>query len=207
MRLSGSIGKVLAVMALALSATLMRAQNDVVPWDFPDFSATQVLQSNVDIPMKVYRSGTSVRMVRNGAWTTLYTPFKIYNLTSYPDGSHQCVVLRPEQVKMLPSPLELLDGTKVERTPAGTEVVEGHSCKVEKVVVTRPDGKIIESTVWAAQDLKGIPVKIETKMPAHHYTAVYRDIVLGTPDKALFTPPDKCTLYEKMGQVVEKVTK
>jgi hypothetical protein len=31
--------------------------------------------------------------------------------------------------------------------------------------------------------------------------------VLGTPDKALFAPPDKCTPFEKMGQVVEKVEK
>jgi hypothetical protein len=207
MRLSGSVGKIAAVMALAWSATLMRAQNDVVPWDFPDFSATQVLLANVDIPMKVYRSGTSVRMERSGAWSTLYTPFKIYNLTSYPDGSRQCVVMRPGQVKMLPSPLELLNGIKVERTPAGTEVVEGHPCKIEKVVVTRPDGRTVESTVWEAQDLKGLPVKIESQLPPHKYKAVYRDIVLGTPDKGLFTPPDKCTPYEKMGQVVEKVTK
>jgi hypothetical protein len=201
------IGKVVAVIALALATTLLRAQNDVAPWDFPDFSATQVLQANVEIPMKVNRSGTSVRMERSAAWTTLYTPFKIYNLTTYPDGSRQCVVLRPEQVKMLPSPLELLNGIKVERTPIGTEVVEGHPSKIEKVVVTRPDGKTIESKVWEAQDLKGIPVKIETAIPPHKYTAVYRDIVLGTPDKALFTPPDKCTPYEKMGQVVEKINK
>jgi len=207
MRQSVSIGKLAAVMVLVSSATLMHGQNDVTPWDFPDLAATQVLQANVDIPMKVWRSGSSVRMERSAAWSTLYTPSKIYNLTSYPDGSHQCVVMRPEQVKMLPSPLELLNGTKVERTPAGTEVVEGHPCKVEKVVVTRPDGKIIESTVWEAQDLKGVPVKIDTQIPAHHYTAVYRDIVLGTPDKGLFTPPDKCTPYEKMGQVVEKITK
>ncbi|HMD16650.1 MAG TPA: hypothetical protein VKH18_08285 [Terriglobales bacterium] len=209
MRLSGSIGKIAAVMALALtlSAALAHAQNEVVPWDFPDFSATQVLQANVDIPMKVNRAGTSVRMERSAAWSTLYTPFKIYNLTSYPDGSHQCVVLRPEQVKMLPSPLELLNGTKVERTPAGTGVFEGHPCKIEKVVVTRPDGRTVEATVWEAQDLKGVPVKIETQLPPHHYTAIYRDIVLGTPDKALFTPPDKCTPYEKMGQVVEKISK
>jgi hypothetical protein len=209
MKQSVSIGKIVATMVLALilSATLLHAQNNVAPWDYPDFSATQVLLANVEIPMKVNRSGTSVRMERSAAWSTLYTPFKIYNLTTYPDGSHQCVVLRPEQVKMLPSPLELLNGTNVVRTPAGTEVIEGHPSKIEKVVVTRPDGKTIEATVWEAQDLKGIPVKIETAIPPHKYTAVYRDIVLGTPDKALFTPPDKCTPYEKMGQVVEKVNK
>jgi hypothetical protein len=94
----------------------------------------------------------------------------------------------------------------VERTPAGKEVVEGHSCKVENVVVTRPDGKIIHAKVWEAEDLKGVPVKIEAQMTEEaKFSALYRDIVLATPDKALFTPPDKCTPYEKMGQVVQQI--
>lgn len=206
MRLFGIIGGVAAAIVLASTVTLMCAQNGVVAWDFPDFSATQVFHfATYDMTMKVYRSGSSVRMERSAAWSTLYTPFKIYNLTSYPDGSHQCVVLRPDQVRMMPSPLELLNGTKVERTPAGTEVVEGHSCKVENVVVTRPDGKIIHAKVWEAEDLKGVPVKVETQMTEDKLSALYRDIVLGTPDKALFTPPEKCTPFEKMGQVVEQI--
>ena len=207
MKLSGSIGVVAAVMVLVASVAPTRAQNGVVPWDFPDFSATQVFPfATYDMTMKVYRSGPSVRMERSPAWSTLYMPVtgKIYNLTTYPDGSHKCVVLRPDQVKMLPSPLELLNGNKVERTSAGTEVVEGHTCKVEDVVVTRADGQIIRSKVWEAEDLKGIPVKIESQLPSHKVSAVYRDIVLGTPDKALFTPPDKCIPFEKMGQVVEQ---
>ncbi len=107
--------------------------------------------------------------------------------------------MRPDQAKMLPSPLELLQGTKVKRTPAGTETVEGHSCKVENVVVTRADGKTIESKVWEADDLKGVPVKIESQTEHGKFIAVYRDIVLGTLDKALFTPPDKCTTLRKDG--------
>jgi len=207
MKISGIVGGVAAAIVVVSSVTLMCAQNGVVPWDFPDFSATQVFHfATYDMSMKVYRTGSSVRMERSAAWSTLYTPFKIYNLTTYPDGSHQCVVLRPDQVKMLPSPLELLNGTKVERTPAGKEVVEGHSCKVENVVVTRPDGKIIHAKVWEAEDLKGVPVKIEAQMTEEaKFSALYRDIVLATPDKALFTPPDKCTPYEKMGQVVQQI--
>jgi hypothetical protein len=158
------------------------------------------------MPMKVYRSGSSVRVEMTATITTLYMPasHKVYSLTTYPDGSHQCVVMRPDQAGMMPSPLELLFGTKVKKTPAGTEVVEGHKCKVEIAVVTEPDGKTVESKVWEAEDLKGVPVKIESQHPGGaHLTAVYRDIVLGTPDKALFTPPNKCTPFEKMGQVVE----
>jgi hypothetical protein len=209
MRLSRIIGKV-AVTVLVSSAVFVGAQNSGDPWNFPDFTATQVIQTGkFDLPMKLYRSGSNVRVERSAALSTLYVPAtgKIYNLTTYPDGSHQCVVMRPDQAKMMPSPLELLNGTKVKRTPAGTEVMEGHTCKVENVVVTRADGTIIESKVWEAEDVQGVPVKIESHLPPRKLTAVYRDIVLGTPDKTLFTPPDKCTPFEKMGQVVEKINK
>jgi hypothetical protein len=178
-----------------------------VAWNFPDFSATQVLESRkADISMKVYRSGDSVRVDRSGALSTLYVPSKskVYNLTTYPDHSHQCVVMKPEQARMLPSPLELLQGSDIKRTAAGTEVVDGHPCKIEKVVVTRPDGKTIESKVWEAQDLKGIPVKIESHVGEFTLSAVYRDISTETPDEQLFRAPEKCTPFEKMGQVVEQ---
>lgn len=207
MKLSALTGKV-AAPAILLSFTLfVHAQDSENPLSLPDFSATQALQTAKQ-PMntKVYRSGSSVRIERSAALSTLYVPAssKVYNLTTYPDGSHQCVVMKPEQAKMVPSPLELLNGTKVQRNASGTEVVDGHNCKVETVVVTRADGTTIESKIWTADDLKGAPIKIESKLPHETVTASYSDVVIGTPDKSLFTPPDKCTPFEKMGQVVEK---
>src|ERR1700735_4608794 len=175
-------------------------------WNFPDFSATQVFQSRkVDLAMKVYLSGSSVRIDRSGALSTLYVPAesKVYNFTVYPDNSHQCVAMKPEQAKMLPSPLELLQGKILKRTAAGSEVVEGHTTKVETVVVARPDGQTIESKIWEAEDLHGIPVKIESTLDGIPPRAIYRDINVGAPDKALFTVPDRCTPFEKMGQVAE----
>jgi hypothetical protein len=188
------------------SGVFVHAQNS---WSFPDFSATQVLQSRkANMVMKVYRSGDSVRVERSGGLSTLYVPStsRVYNLTTYPDHSHQCVVMKPEQAKMLPSPLELLQGSNVSRTDVGTETVEGHPCKVENVIVTRNDGKKIESKVWEAQDLQGIPVKIESHVGDITLSASYRDISVGTPERELFTVPEKCTPLEKMGQVVEQKT-
>jgi hypothetical protein len=198
-----------AVMALLTASLAIHvfAQNPGKPWNFPDFTATQVFHSDkYEMAMKVYHSDCSVRVERTAAISTLYATAdqKVYDLTTYPDGSHQCVSMRPDQAKMLPSPLELLYGTKVKRIGKGTEVVDGHKCKVETAQVTRSDGSVIESKVWEAEDLKGAPVKIESHLPEITLTAVYRDIVLGTPGKALFTPPDKCTSYEHMGQVVEQ---
>lgn len=209
MRMSQAIGKVAALLMLASSAIVAQAQDSGDPWRFPDFSAIQLMGlGRRPLPMKVYWSGTRLRVDLTPALGNLYLPAsgKVYRLTVYPDKTRGCVVMRTDQAKGAPSPLELLQGTKVKRTPAGTETLEGHSCKVENVVVTRADGKTIESKVWEADDLKGVPVKIVSQTEHGKLLAVYRDIAFGPLDKALFTPPDKCTPYEKMGQVVEDKT-
>lgn len=206
---SRTIIKVAAVVVLLSPALVARAQDSGDPWNFPDFSAIQLMgPERRPLPAKVYWSGPSMRVELSPAIATLYLPAsgKVYKLTVYPDKSWDCIVMRTDQAKMLPSPLELLQGTKVKRTPAGTETVEGHSCKIENVVVTRADGKTIESKVWEADDLKGVPVKIESQTENGKFMAVYRDVVIGKLDKALFTAPDKCIPYEKMGEVVEDKT-
>jgi hypothetical protein len=144
-------------------------------------------------------------MERSAAIATVYVPASgtTYNLTVYPDHSRQCVSMKAEQDRMLPSPLELIQGKILKRTVIGSEVVEGHPSKVESVVVMEPDGKKVVSKVWEGQDLKGIPVKIESKINSVTLTAVYRDIVIGAPDKDLFTIPDRCTPFERMWQVAD----
>jgi hypothetical protein len=178
-------------------------------WDFPDFSATQIFGGKTsDMPMKVYRSGSSVRVERSGALSTLYIPAEgmVYNFTTYPDQSHQCTRMKPQQAKMLPSPLELIQGVSVQRTPIGTDEKQGHPCKVETVVATQSDGSSVESKVWEAEDLEGIPVRIESKFPDMTLSAVYQDISIGAPDAGLFAIPGRCTPLENMGQVAEKKT-
>jgi hypothetical protein len=197
----------LTIVAFILAFSALTQGQDA--WSFPDFSATQVFESSkADMTMKVYRSGSSVRVERSEALSTLYVPSssKVYNFTTYPDQSRQCVVMKPDQAKMLPSPLELLQGSNLKRTSIGSEILEGHTCKIENVNVTRPDGKTIASKVWEAEDLNGIPIRIESRMGDITLTAVYRDISVSAPDQDLFTIPDKCTPFEKMGQVVEQKT-
>jgi hypothetical protein len=197
----------LAIAAfILLSSALTHAQ---AAWNFPDFSATQVFPSRkADFAMKVYYYGTSVRVERSAALSTLYMPSssKVYNLTTYPDHSHQCVAMKPDQAKMLPSPLELLQGSNLKHTLIGTEVMEGHPTRVENVIVTRPDGRTVQSKVWEAEDLHGIPVRIESHVGEVTLIAIYRDISIAAPDAALFAVPDKCTAFDKMGQVAERTT-
>jgi hypothetical protein len=175
-------------------------------WKFPDFSATQVFQSRRgEMAMKVCRSGSSVRLERSAAISTLYATQSstVYNLTTYPDNSHQCVSMKPEQARMLPSPLELIQGKVAKRVLLGSEVVEGHPTKIENVTVIGMDGNLIESKVWEADDLQGIPVKIESQIQGITLRAIYRDIAIGALDKVLFEVPGRCTPFEKMGQVAE----
>lgn len=200
------LSRTVAMMAVvALWAIPAHAQESGNAWSFPDFSAVQVFESPNYAPMKVYRSGSSVRIDMNAAMTTLFVraTSKVYDLTVYPDGSRGCIVMKPDQPsRMAANPLRLLFGANLKRTPAGEEVVEGHHCKVENVSTAGPDGKIIQSKVWEADDLQGVPVKIESQLSTgFKLIVVHRNIVLGTPDKTLFTPPTKCTPYEKMWQV------
>lgn len=194
------------IAALVWCVFPAHAQQSAKAWDFPDFSAIQVFQAPNYPQMKVYRAGSNIRVERVGT-TTLYAlaTSKTYTLTTYPGGGHSCVVMNPNQVHMaLPSPLQILLGADLKRTPEGEGVVEGHRCKVESVSTKSLDGTIIRSKVWEAEDLHGVPAKIESRLPSGvRLVAVYRKIELGAPDKALFAPPAKCTPYDKMGQVAE----
>src|SRR5262245_8235095 len=141
MRLSRSTAMLISIL---LSFPILAcAQNGENPWNFPDFSATQVFPSpQYERSTKVFRSGTSVRSETTSALATLFTldTNKAYNLTVYPGGSSTCVVGTPDQAMGMPSPLSMLFGTNVKRVLVGREVVEGHNSRVETVVVTRNGG-------------------------------------------------------------------
>ena len=190
----------------AIDIAAARAQSVTTPFQLPDFSATQVLHTaKYDLSVKVYRADADVRAQYTPTLARLYMPGRkaVYNLTQYPDGSRTCIAFPLNQGMGLPNLLELLQAATVERTAAGTEVVEGHETRVERVVATTPDGRTSRFTVWLAQDLKGVPVKIESSDTGMKITAVYRDIVFATPDRALFTTPANCIPSDKMGQVAE----
>ena len=203
MNLGSALGELLAIVSLAVTAAFAQSQS---AWSFPDFSAKQVFQAGgEEISSTVYRSGSRVRVDTNSALATLYDPANdhVYGLTVYPNGRRGCIAMTLAQAQMLPSPLELLFGVKVKRTPVGTATVEGRVCDVEDVEVATADGKTIRSRVWQAKELKGIPVKIESQLPEFKLTAFYRDVVIGPPDAALLTPPNNCVPFEKMGEVEE----
>jgi hypothetical protein len=202
MKLPRTIINAAAVVAFTSCAIAAHAQDSGSSRIFPDFSATQEMGNLV--PGKVYQSGGNFRVELIPGLTVIYLAAtnKVYDLFS----RGNCIQVSPEKKTRLPIPLQFLTGAKVERTPVGTEVVDGHTCKVENVEVTTAEGKVTQSKVWEAQDLKGAPVKIESQTPHGQVVATYRDIVLGAPDPALFKPPSPCAPEDKMYQVAPQST-
>ena len=204
---------------LGACVNILRAQEPSKAFDFPDFTAIQKIGASGPRPllMKVYFSGSTVRVELSPTIVNLFVTStgKVYKLGTYPDKSTSCVVMRRDQERFMASPLEMLQGVKVERTPAGTDVVDGHKCKVEDVVVTRADGKVMKSKVWEADDFKGVPIKIISEVkpevktgpevePAIKIGALYGDIKFEKVDPALLAPPDNCMPIEKTYKVVEQ---
>jgi hypothetical protein len=193
---------------LAASAVLLVSAVGLAEdaWKLPDFTATEHLQTRGRgvPPSKIYRSGTKFRIEFAPGLATIYRPDDdlAYNLFHTNTPKPVCVQMKTHQVTMLPSPMQLISGAKVERTDAGSGEFEGHKCKVETAVVTAVDGKTTSLKVWEADDLKGVPVKISvgTRL-GEGLVAVYRDIRLESVSPEVFVPAYKCVPYEKIGQV------
>ena len=107
-----------------------------------------------------------------------------------------------------PSGAKPKDDFKMEITELGKDTVDGHACIKNKVVVTDPDGKTQESTVWNATDLKKFPVKIETKDHESTTILTFKDVKFSRPEDAQFEPPAKFKKYASMmGMMQEQMMK
>jgi len=203
MRRLPTVRKLAAFATLLVPGAFALAED---AWKLPDFTATEYLQTRGRgvPPSQIYRSGTKFRTEFAPGLATIYRPDDdlAYNLLQTDTPKPVCVQMKTRQVTMLPSPMQLISGAKVERTDAGTEEFEGHKCKVETVVVTAADGNATSLKVWEAEDLKGVPVKIAVKTKlGEGMVAVYRDIKLESVSPELFNPAYKCVPLENIGQV------
>jgi hypothetical protein len=196
------------------------AQKSTAAFNFPDFSAVQKIATRGGpkaLLMKVYVSGSTVRVEQSPKVVNLFitSTGKVYKMVTGPDKTTSCVIMRRDQHGFMTSPMEMLQGAKVERTPAGTDDVDGHKTKVEDVVVTRADGKVMRSQVWEADEFQGVPIKIvseitpDAKAPpdakSFKIAALYGEIKFEKVDPALLTPPDNCVPIEKTYRIVEHV--
>ncbi len=187
---------------LCLLATLLvvpaalHAQN---PFAVKGFSATMVTtaEGHQGMEMKIYKSDTAMRMDMPGGQGYMLT--QTDTRTSYMVmGGGMCMEMTaPPQHG--PNPFTTSTDAKVETSPAGTDTVDGHACKVENVTVTPKDGKPQTMKVWLAEDLNGFPVKVEMQTQRGPVTLLYKDIKLTAPDAALMTHPANCHKMPGMG--------
>jgi hypothetical protein len=183
--------------AAGVMGTIAFAQTEDPTAKLPPYTATQVQYvagRGGEMRMKIMKAGGKFRMDLSPELQTIYRwdQNRAYNLMG-----KNCVYVSAQKATMLPSPLELITGTNVKRKALGNETVEGHPCNVEEVTLTSIRGEVIKSKVWLAQDLRGIPVKIESQTDHGAIAAYYRDIVIGIKDQSVFDAPKNCIPFEK----------
>ncbi len=180
------------LMILCLTS-VVQAQNPFATAN--QFSATVVMSGmpthgrQMPGDMKIYRSGDKMRTTMPGG--AGYMIMDLSQHTGYMVMSNgMCMQTTSQQAQQ--NPFSQAHNATVERSPAGTDTVDGHVCKVENLTVTPHDGQPSKMKVWEAEDLKGFPVKIEMQSSRGLVTMEYKDVSLNEPDASLFTHPENC---------------
>lgn len=190
----------IACLLLACSPAVF-AQNEKGPaWgNLPDFSATEIRGS---LSWKIHHSGSKLRVEASSAFAAVYLPDedKVYHLLILP-GRTTCIEMKTAQSRMMPSALQLAYGSNADKKQTGKEVVDGHPATVQEGTTTGPMGESARFKIWTADDLRGVPLRIELYLDRGIMQASYQDITLGSPDPGLFKSPVKCIPPEKMYQV------
>jgi hypothetical protein len=174
-------------------ATAARADN---PFDtYQQFSATLVMSSMPAMPvhgsqgqgdLKIYRSGDKMRTNLPGG---SYLIADLSQHTNYMVMGGMCMKMAAARQQ---NPFAQAQSATIDRSPAGTETVDGHLCKVENLTVTPHDGQPSKMKVWEARDLKDFPIKIEMQTSRGPVTMEYKDVSFSDPDASLFSHPDNC---------------
>jgi hypothetical protein len=187
---TGLVVIVFAVTILAL-ATAAQAQN---PFETQkQFSATVVMSGMpaggpmAQGDMKIYRLGDKMRTTMGAMG------YMVMDLTQHANymvmSTGMCMQMNTTRQQ---NPFAQASDATIERSPAGTDTVDGHSCKVENLTVTGKSGKPVKMKVWEADDLKGFPVKVEVQTDKGPISILYKDISFDAPAASLFTHPDNC---------------
>jgi len=72
---------------------------------------------------------------------------------------------------------------KMEKTPLGTETIDGHPCTKQRVVIKNSkDAVVLDAVTWNASDLKDFPVQISVKEEENTSILLFRDLKFKAPD-------------------------
>jgi len=180
--------------ATSAAQSAEKVSSTEAPWDkFKNFSALMtggpVVGTTEEI--HIYRHGNLLRM--GGPDGKSYV---IQDLKESGDArmmsKADCLQLQYPFTRSFPFSLSW-SPNKYEIVPLGKETVDGHPTQVMQVTVTfAPEAKHKEPLtlkIWAADDLQGFPVKVETNS---HRVIEYRKIEFGELDPTLFIVPGEC---------------
>lgn len=141
-----------------------------------------------DLPALAASAAKSVGMEQV---VTLVRPDRQETYLLYPRFK-ACVVapIDPEDVAALKK------SARIQKTLLGRETFDGHPCLKHKVVVTEPDGRQHEATVWHATDLGSFPLRIQTVDGTDTLTLHFRQVKFQSPAAEEFELPAGTAKYD-----------
>lgn len=196
-----ALAVVLIGAILIVAMPLPTLAREASPLVLPDFSATQAVHiRGTEVTAQIYRYGKDFRTDLSPEIATIYLADRrtMYRLMFH---GTQCIERTGIPPHAMGDPLQLLSGASITGESGGTEVVDGHPCRVVDAVSTTADGQPLRFRLWEAEDLDRVPVKVEMRSYRGELTTTYRDIVVGKPNPALFTPPKNCIPFAKTYQI------
>jgi len=133
---------------------------------------------------------------------TLVRPDRQETYLLYP-AFKACVVapIDPEDVTSLQK------SARIQKTPLGRETLDGHPCVKNKVVVTEPDGRSHEATVWHATDLNEFPLRIQTIDGTDTIVLHFRQVKFQRPAAQDFELPAGTARYDDAQELSTAVMK
>lgn len=179
----------LAVQSVSATATTQSPLEQ-----FQNFSAIQNggPLPGMDVDRYIYRSGNLMRMQSDAAVPEYYVTDLAKQL-SHAVSTRRCLEMgyayKLSFPFFVPGP-----GVTYDHLPIGEEVVDGHQCHVEDVLIHSPKNPVVlHFRFYEAEDLQGFPIKIENRREhAYPWVIHYKDVRLGPQDPSLFMVPDKC---------------
>jgi hypothetical protein len=95
-----------------------------------------------------------------------------------------------------------------EKSPEGTENVDGHVCERSRVTLTGPKGEKTEATIWCAEDLKAFPIQMRLPGDAGGTVWIkFQNVRLTPPDAREFEPPAALTKYDSSETLIAALAK
>jgi hypothetical protein len=161
---------------------------------FQDFSAVQNggPLPGMDVDRYIYRFGKLMRMQTDDTLPSYYVT-ELDTQRSHFVSSRACLRMNAPYTRSFPFGLSG-PGFKYDLIPIGEEIVDGHRCRIEDIMIHNPKNPVImHFRLYEADDLQGFPIKIENRRKgAYAWVIHYKDVRLEPQDPSLFIFPEKC---------------